>query len=118
MTQFIDQAADDPKVLSIKHTLYRTTDDSPIEASLVRAAQKGKLVTVIIELQARFDEERNLKWAKELELAGAQVIFGNIDMKTHAKITLVTRKQMNSVINYATSGTGNYRARNEKIYMD
>ena len=118
VTQFIDQAADDPKVLSIKHTLYRTTDDSPIEASLVRAAQKGKLVTVIIELQARFDEERNLKWAKELELAGAQVVFGNIDMKTHAKITLVTRKQMNSVINYAHYGTGNYHPKNAKIYMD
>ena len=118
VTQFIDQAADDPKVLSIKHTLYRTTDDSPIEASLVRAAQKGKLVTVIIELQARFDEERNLKWAKELELAGAQVVFGNIDMKTHAKITLVTRKQMNSVVNYAHYGTGNYHPRNARVYMD
>jgi len=118
VTQFIEQAADDPNVISIKHTLYRTTDDSPIEQSLIKAANKGKLVTVIIELQARFDEERNLKWARELELAGAQIIFGNIELKTHAKITLVTRKERSKIKNYMHFGTGNYHQKNATIYMD
>ena len=118
VTQFIDQAADDPHVISIKHTLYRTTDDSPIEKSLIKAANKGKLVTVIIELQARFDEERNLKWARELELAGAQVVFGSIEKKTHAKITLITRKEKSLTENYMHFGTGNYHPKNATVYMD
>ncbi len=118
VVRLIEQAADDSDVLAIKQTLYRTSRNSPIIAALARAAQRGKYVTAIIELKARFDEARNIEGAKLLEQAGAQVIYGVKGLKTHAKICLIVRREPHGVQRYVHFGTGNYNEATSRIYSD
>jgi polyphosphate kinase len=116
--RFVAQAVDDPNVLAIKMTVYRTSDDSALVPSLIAAAEKGKQAVCMVELKARFDERRNIHWSRALEEAGAHVVHGIPGLKTHAKAILIVRRERGTVRHYTMIGTGNFHARNARLYED
>ena len=116
--EFVNRAADDPLVMAIKITLYRVSNDSPIIKALMRAAENGKEIMTLVELKARFDEDNNIQWAKQLEQAGIHVVYGIIGFKTHTKIALIVRKEKGRLRNYFHIGTGNYNSNTSKFYTD